>query len=131
MAMQPHSATKRVGVTGEYLFPRHASVAKIFILLSLASLRVSPVIARENLAPDQQEYTQGTSLVREGKVREALALFREALRTNPENPLLLNATGAALCLNGDTLEAVGYFLKALAIDPTFKPAKTSRLTISI
>jgi len=51
-----------------------------------------------------------------GRYDEAIAAYREALATEPENPRVLYNLGSALMKKGDEFAAVEYFKKAAAAD---------------
>jgi len=63
------------------------------------------------------------TLVREGRLNEAIQSFEQGLRSDSQNLVLLDAIGATYSLKGDTEHARQYFLKALQIDPGFIPAR--------
>ncbi len=56
---------------------------------------------------------QGQQLLRQGKVEEALVLYRQELDKSPESPSANNAAGVALDLLGRGPEARRYFAKAI------------------
>lgn len=64
-------------------------------------------------APQSETVRQGQQLVREGKVDEGLALFRQELEKTPNSPAANNAAGTALDLLGRGSEARRYFSKAI------------------
>jgi tetratricopeptide (TPR) repeat protein len=53
----------------------------------------------------------------------AIATFEKALESDHENPVLLDATGAAFSLKGDFELAKQYFLESLEFDSAFVPAR--------
>jgi tetratricopeptide (TPR) repeat protein len=61
--------------------------------------------------------------VRQGQVAEAIRTFEAGLKSEPQNPVLLDATGAAYSLEGDYERATGYFLASLREKPGFLPAR--------
>jgi tetratricopeptide (TPR) repeat protein len=63
--------------------------------------------------PQSETVRQGQQLVREGKVDEGLALFRQELEKTPNSPGANNAAGTALDLLGRGSEARRYFSKAI------------------
>jgi len=68
-------------------------------------------------------YRRGVALARQGKLDEAITAFEKALRSDRQNPLLLDAIGAAYSLKGDFEQARQYFLECLDVDPGFVPAQ--------
>jgi tetratricopeptide (TPR) repeat protein len=68
-------------------------------------------------------YRRGVALARQGKLDEAITAFEKALRSDRQNPLLLDAIGAAYSLRGDFEQARQYFLECLDVDPGFVPAQ--------
>ena len=68
-------------------------------------------------------YRRGVALARQGKLDEAITAFQKALRSDRQNPLLLDAIGAAYSLRGDFEQARQYFLECLDVDPGFVPAQ--------
>lgn len=61
---------------------------------------------------------QGQQLIREGKLEEALALYRQTLRTSPNSLPANVAAGSVLDLMGKGEEARNYFQKAIAAADT-------------
>lgn len=61
---------------------------------------------------------QGQQLMRQGKVEEALALFRQELEKTPDSPGANNAMGTALDLLGRGEEARRYFAKGMESAPS-------------
>lgn len=70
-----------------------------------------------------QAYRQGMSLVKAGRIDEAIPTLTNALRADPQSAVILNALGAAYSLKGDFEQAENYLLKALQADPGFVPAR--------
>ena len=54
---------------------------------------------------------------RDGRVREAEALYRQVLAAEPDNPEALQLLGALLLQRGDAAAAAGLIRRAIAIDP--------------
>jgi len=69
-------------------------------------------------APQSETVRQGQQLVRQGKLEEAVALFRQELEKTPDSPGANNAAGTALDLLGRGAEARKYFAKAIESAPT-------------
>jgi len=68
-------------------------------------------------------YRAGVALAEQGKLDEAITTFEKALESNRQNPLILDATGAAYSLKGDFEQAKQYFLECLDVDSGFAPAR--------
>ena len=68
-------------------------------------------------------YQTGVALAEQGKLDEAIATFEMALESDHENPVLLDAIGAAFSLKGDFERARQYFLESLQVDSTFVAAR--------
>jgi tetratricopeptide (TPR) repeat protein len=68
-------------------------------------------------------YQAGVALAERGQLDKAIATFEKALESDPENPVLLDATGATFSLKGDFERAREYFLKSLEFDSAFVPAR--------
>lgn len=68
--------------------------------------------------PQSETVRQGQALLRQGKIEEALAMFRQELDKTPDSPAANNAAGTALDLLGRGSEAKRYFAKAIEIAPS-------------
>src|SRR5205807_611772 len=70
-------------------------------------------------APQQPEFVrQGQQLLREGKMDDAIALYRKTLESSPDSVPANNAMGIALDLKGQGADARKYFAKAIEVSPT-------------
>lgn len=68
---------------------------------------------------DLPEYLRnGRQLTREGKLDEALAIYRQELKTSPDSTEALNAAGVVLDLMGQGVEARKHFARAISVAPT-------------
>jgi tetratricopeptide (TPR) repeat protein len=65
----------------------------------------------------------GMSLVKEGRLDEAISTFKNGLSSDPQSTVLLNVIGATYSLKGEFDRADDYLLKTLQIDPGFVPAR--------
>ena len=63
--------------------------------------------------PQSEAVRQGQQLLRQGKIEEALELYRKELSGTPDSPGANNAAGVALDLLGRGQEARRYFTKAM------------------
>jgi tetratricopeptide (TPR) repeat protein len=68
-------------------------------------------------------YLKGMELVRQGKVADAVRVFAEGLTYDPQDPVMLDAAGAAYMMEGDSERAQSYLLASLRADPSFVPAR--------
>jgi len=65
---------------------------------------------------EQPEFaTQGQKLIREGKLDEAMALYKSVLQTSPESDIANNGVGVVLDLKGQYAEARKYFQRAIDV----------------
>ncbi|MBE0659639.1 MAG: tetratricopeptide repeat protein [Bryobacteraceae bacterium] len=84
------------------------------IAMSFAMLAAQP--------PQQGQQSEGVRqaqrLMREGKLDEALAAYKQELKATPNSLPALNGAGVTLDLMGKTSEARGYFSKAIEAAPT-------------
>jgi len=70
-------------------------------------------------APAQPEFVrQGQQLIRDGKIDDAIALYRKTLEASPDSLAANNAMGVALDLKGQGADARKYFAKAIEVAPT-------------
>jgi tetratricopeptide (TPR) repeat protein len=84
-----------------------------------ALISAATVCAQPPGGPQQPEFVrQGRQLEREGKLDEALALYRQELQASPDSPAANNAAGIVLDLMGKGAEARKYFAKAIEAAPT-------------
>ncbi|MGE0238515.1 MAG: tetratricopeptide repeat protein [Parvibaculaceae bacterium] len=73
------------------------------------------------ILPDEELYKQGSALAQAGDYDWALTVLA-AIR-NQNDPHVLNYTGYSLRKSGRLDQAIGYYRKALAIDPNFVLAR--------
>jgi len=72
---------------------------------------------RLNPFVDFYKITLGKIYVENGRIDEAISLFKEIIKSNPNNALAYNGLGYALRSKGNYKEAIKFFKKALKIDP--------------
>jgi len=89
---------------------------RLTVLVLAASLSGAAQPPAKSSAPEPVR--KGQQLMREGKLDEALVLFRQHLNDDPKSLPALNAAGVTLDLMGKTREARGYFQKAIDAAPT-------------
>jgi tetratricopeptide (TPR) repeat protein len=84
----------------------------------------APVTTNPKVKPEGQiYYSDGMQLVRQGHIDDAIRVFQEGLTHDPQDPVMLDATGAAYMLKGDLVQAPEYLLACLRINPGFIPAR--------
>jgi Flp pilus assembly protein TadD len=89
------------------------TLTKALVTAALFGVGMLPAQPFGKGAPQSETVRQGQQLMRQGKVEEALALFRQELEKTPESPGANNAAGTALDLLGRGAEARRYFAKAI------------------
>jgi len=101
--------------------PRMKTAVPIICWAFLAGVvSLAPLLAQapEN-RPQQPEFIrQGQQLMREGKLDDALALYRQTLQTSPDSLPANTAAGSVLDLMGQGKEARKYFQKAIEVADT-------------
>lgn len=103
------------------------AVAMRVQIFSTLLVLLAPVVCAQtapaNQPPQQQQQQQpefvrqGQQLMRDGKLEEALALYRQNLQTSPDSLPAMNAAGVVLDLMGQGAEARKYFAKAIELAP--------------
>jgi tetratricopeptide (TPR) repeat protein len=87
-------------------------------LMAFLVVTASPAFAQRGGEPPAEFVRQAQQLVREGKLEEALARYKEELAASPTSVAANNAAGVVLDLMGRTAEARTYFAKAIEAAPT-------------
>ena len=88
-----------------------------FLTVTLAFSAALP--AQTPSGQEQPEFVkQGQALLHEGKLEEALALYRKTLQETPNSQSANNAAGVVLDLMGNGTEARKYFAKAIEVAQT-------------
>src|ERR1700694_1105736 len=120
-------------MNGIKLTLRNALVAALMSVIGL-SAQTSPTDQTPGGQQQQQPefIKQGQQWMREGKLPEALALYRQTLQTSPDSLPANNAAGVVLDLMGKGTEARKYFAKTieLAETPQSKAASQSAMAMS-
>lgn len=98
----------------------------IAITLTFAGLYAQPP-----QGPQPESVKQGQALVRQGKLDEALALYRQELAKSPDSVPVNNAAGVVLDLLGRTKEAKAYFAKAIEAAPTPQAKAAARRAMAM
>lgn len=82
--------------------------------------------------PPQPEFVkQGQQLIRDGKPEEALALYRQTLKSSPDSIPANIAAGSVLDLMGKSEEARKHFAKAIELADTPKAKVTGQRAMAI
>jgi tetratricopeptide (TPR) repeat protein len=97
-----------------------ATVAIILRVIFILSVFVAPVLAQAPGTEQQQPefIKQGQQLMRDGRLDEALALYRRTLQTSPNSLPANSAAGSVLDLMGQGEEARQYLAKAIQVADT-------------
>lgn len=112
-----------------HALPKPPSFLVIVLMLAclcpaaVAGVNSSKTISSATQANGQALLRAGVRLVQQKRIDEAIQTFKQGLRQDPRNAVLLNALGAAYSLENDAKEADRDFLAALRIDPQFAPAR--------
>lgn len=108
-----------------------AVIPGVFLLLSTS---LAPLLAQSPSNQQQQPefIKQGQQLMREGKLDDALALYRKTLQISPDSVPAAIAAGSVLDLMGQGQEARTYFAKAVqaADTPEQKATATRAMAMS-
>jgi len=92
------------------------TISVIALALSTTFSLPVPAPAQAPAQQPQPEFVkQGQQLIREGKLQEALGLYRRTLQTSPDSLPALIATGSVLDLMGRGDEARKYFSTAIEV----------------
>ena len=104
----------------EIIPPMKATIAVIPRILLVLSASLAPLLAQAPGTQQQQPefIRQGQQLMREGKLDDALALYRKTLQTLPNSVPANIAAGSVLDLKGQGEEGRKYFAKAIDIADT-------------
>jgi tetratricopeptide (TPR) repeat protein len=115
-------ASLRAPSLPHYVFP---GLSLLLILTFAGTLRSqAPATTSPKVKPEGQiYYSDGMQLVRQGHIDDAIRVFQDGLTHDPQDPVMLDATGAAYMLKGDLVQAPEYLLASLRISPGFIPAR--------
>lgn len=86
----------------------------------LAILFAFSIVSSVAFAKTETEYDKAVRFYNTGKYREAVDIFKDYIKTNPEAPAYYRI-GYALYELGEYAEANQYFQQAYLIDPSFSP----------
>lgn len=96
------------------------------IFIAFAALHAQPP-----QGPQPEAVKQGQALVRQGKLDEALALYKSELAKAPDSVPLNNAAGVLLDLMGRTGDAKAFFAKAIEAAPTPQAKAAARRAMAM
>jgi tetratricopeptide (TPR) repeat protein len=89
------------------------------VLFCIAGLSAQNPSGQQPGGQQQPEFIkQGQQLMRQGKLEEALAVYRQTLKTSPNSLPANNAAGVVLDLMGQGTEARKYFAKVIELSET-------------
>jgi tetratricopeptide (TPR) repeat protein len=98
---------------------QHCALIVLIFAAGLYAQTAQPPAQPQGGQQQQPEFIKkGQQLMREGKLEEALALYRQTLQTSPDSLPANNAAGVVLDLMGQGAEARKYFSKAIEIAST-------------
>src|SRR5229473_5938478 len=117
----PKADCVRCGLSRAWVLIACLSFAAI-LPVSLRSQAPANISAAHSVDANKM-YRAGVALAEQGKLDEAITTFEKALKSDRQNPLLLDAAGAAYSLKGDFEQAKQYFLECLDVDSGFVPAR--------
>jgi len=89
------------------------TVTKLVAAATISAALLSAQPFGKGGGPQSETVRQGQQLMRQGKLEEALALFRQELEKTPDSPGANNAAGTAVDLLGRGTEARRYFTKGI------------------
>lgn len=96
-----------------------------------AAITIVTLHAQPPQGPQPEAVRQGQALVRQGKLEDALALYKEELAKMPDSVAVNNAAGVVLDLLGRTMEAKTYFAKAIEAAPTPQAKAAARRAMAM
>lgn len=73
----------------------------------------------------EASFQEGIAFFQKGEFKQAHASFAEALKNDPQNPILLHNLAMTVQNEGQLGMALALWRKALAIQPSFSPAKSA------
>lgn len=96
-----------------------------------AAITIVALQAQPPQGPQPEAVKQGQALVRQGKLEDALALYRQELTKTPDSVPVNNAAGVVLDLLGRTKEARTHFAKAIEAAPTPQAKAAARRAMAM
>jgi tetratricopeptide (TPR) repeat protein len=110
-----------------------ATIAVIPGAFILFSVSLTPLLAQTPGSQQQQPefIRQGQQLMREGKLDDALVLYRKTLETSPNSVPANIAAGSVLDLKGQGEEARKYFAKAINVADTTEQKATAQRAMAM
>ena len=93
------------------------------LVLPVVWAQSAPVSSTSSESEAAEAFRLGMSLVKAGRLDEAIPAFKNGLVTDPQSAVLLNVIGATYSLKGDFAQAESYLLKCLQTNPGFVPAR--------
>jgi tetratricopeptide (TPR) repeat protein len=117
----------------EIIPPMKATITVIPRAFLVLSASLAPLLAQTPSTQQQQPefIRQGQRLMREGKLDDALALYRKTLQTSPYSVPASIAAGSVLDLMGQGEEARKYFAKAIDVADTPEHKATAQRAMAM
>jgi tetratricopeptide (TPR) repeat protein len=103
----------------------------MFAAFLAASAIVSAQPPQVRGGPQPEFLRQGRQLERDGKLDEALAVYRKELQASPDSAVANNAAGSVLDLMGQGAEARKYFAKAIDLADTPQSKAQAQRTMAM
>jgi tetratricopeptide (TPR) repeat protein len=103
--------------------PASVGLCLALLLLPVVWAQSAPVSSTSSESEAAKAFRLGMSLVKAGRLDEAIPAFKNGLVTDPQSAVLLNVIGATYSLKGDFAQAESYLLKCLQTHPGFVPAR--------
>ena len=128
-SLSNHMTRSSICYTHRFLTLLHRSrPVWLGVYLALLALPVvwaqsAPVSSTSSESEAAKALRLGMSLVKAGRLDEAIPAFKNGLVTDPQSAVLLNVIGATYSLKGDFAQAESYLLKCLQTDSGFVPAR--------
>jgi tetratricopeptide (TPR) repeat protein len=103
--------------------PASVGLYLALLVLPVVWAQSAPVSSTSSESESAKALRLGMSLVRAGRLDEAIPAFKNGLVTDPQSAVLLNVIGATYSLQGDFAQAESFLLQCLEIHPGFVPAR--------
>ena len=115
--------TTRLSIPLQFLWTAWTALFLALVASTVLWAQSSPAFSVSDESEAAKAYRSGVSLVKAGRLDEAITTLRNGLTADPQSAVLLNMIGAIYSLKGDFEQAENYLLKCLQTDPAFVPAR--------
>ena len=115
--------TTRLSIPLQFLWTAWTALFLALVASTVLWAQSSPAFSVSDESEAEKAYRSGVSLVKAGRLDEAITTLRNGLTADPQSAVLLNMIGAIYSLKGDFEQAENYLLKCLQTDPAFVPAR--------